>query len=128
MCVPQCSRIRGTAVESVFLVNGFLRLCIYVLLSILTFTHKTINIMTGIFLVITGLLHLMGWAVQKYEEKETAGGALLCVCVLLFVLVLVLIVVLFLLASFANPNTYNISLILPDPRSRLVQPCSWRAR
>lgn len=47
---------------------------IYVLLSILTFTHSTLNIMTGIFIVTTGLFYFVGWAVGKYEEKEQTAG------------------------------------------------------
>ncbi|GMH91250.1 hypothetical protein TrST_g398 [Triparma strigata] len=74
VCIPACSKFRSVATESVFLTNGFLRMGVYVLLSILMFTHKTLNIMTGIFIVLTALFYLVGWAVGKYEEQEQAKG------------------------------------------------------
>lgn len=70
VCIPACSKFRSAAVDTIFLKNGFLRLGLYVICSILTFHGKSVNILSGVCMILTGLCFLMAYLVEKMEERE----------------------------------------------------------
>ena len=71
MCIPNCKMITSKIEDSPVKQNGFLNWIIWTLLSIITFLPpSSINILSGICCLLTGIINLLGWIFRLQEEKE----------------------------------------------------------
>ena len=74
-CIPNCKRITGHIEESVIKSNGLLNMLIWTTFSIVLFIPPaSINIMSGIFCLATGIVNLLGWIFRLQEEKEMSAN------------------------------------------------------
>jgi len=57
-CIPRCDEVRKTAEETAYLKKPLTRSILYILLSILCFTNKTLCIAAGILLLLSSILYI----------------------------------------------------------------------
>ena len=71
MCIPNCKMVTSKIEDSPIKQNGFLNFIIWTIFSIITFLPpSSINILSGICCLLTGIINLLGWVFRLQEEKE----------------------------------------------------------